>query len=286
MPEGPEVETVRRTLEPHLVGHALGTPRLSGKRLRFPETPDAFARVATRPIRALGRHGKLLWLELGDFAIEVHLGMSGQLVYAPDDAVLKPHTHVHWPLPAAPGSLRYVDPRRFGAVRVRTPDELGKSLARLGPDPTVPGEGDLARFLAKIRGTSRSLKAALLDQSVVAGVGNIYACEALFQAGLDPHTPGSALSKPAATRLYEACEAVLLQGVKNRGTTFGAYVDGEGNAGENLAQLAVFRRENAPCPTCEAPIARTVQSGRSTFWCPTCQKKPRARPRATKRGSR
>lgn len=272
MPEGPEVETIRRTLEPLLLGRTLGRPVVSRKGLRTPTSSARLRPLEGRTVTALGRHGKLMWIDVDDGqGLLVRLGMTGRLVVEPPDAPLAPHTHVRVPLDDG-GELRYVDARRFGeVVRFATAAERDEERARMGPDAlTLDAEGR-RRAVASLRATRRSLKDALLDQALLAGVGNIYAAEALFVARLSPFRRGADLDDERAGRLLDAVASVLAQAVAHRGTTFSDYVDGAGERGGNLEHVQVFQREGEPCHVCGRAIAREVQGQRSTFWCRRCQ---------------
>lgn len=277
MPELPEVEMVVRTLRPRLVGQHITAVETSGLRLRRPvdrrrlERATVGARVA-----AVRRAGKYWLIDLdhpraGDQVLVGHLGMSGRLVFAEADAPRPPHTHVVFRLRGGL-ELRYVDPRRFGVVRAYAADEAARSpeLAVLGRDPLDPGF--TAAWLAEALGRARrDIKAFLMDQSRVAGLGNIYVCEALFRAGIAPTRRSDRLVRRAAA-LHEAIVAVLTEGIANRGTSFSDYVDADGQAGENQRALWVYGREGEPCRRCGAPVRRVVQGGRSTFFCRRCQK--------------
>jgi formamidopyrimidine-DNA glycosylase len=264
---------VRRSLEPLLVGRTLGRAWLSDKKLRRAPPPSRFSTLPGRTVMCLGRQGKLMWLELDDGGgLMVRLGMTGRLLVQGADEPRAPHTHVVIPLDDGADELRYVDVRRFGEVRpFADPVDLAEERARLGPDPTTWSERERAAAAADLRRTQRPLKDAVLDQTRFAGVGNIYACEALFEAHVSPLRRGTSLRVHEADALTHAIADVLRRAVEHRGTTFSDFVDGEGREGENLAFLQVFQREGEPCPRCGGPVERTVQSGRSTFHCAGCQ---------------
>ncbi len=281
MPEGPEVETVRRSLEGRVVGAELGRAWVSRFSLRTTVTSRSLAFLNERRVSALCRKGKTLVLDVdGDVGVFVRLGMTGRLLLMPVDAPLVPHTHVRLPLRGTSGAngtgtreLRFVDPRRFGeftpflsrAVR----DE---ELARLGPDGLSLTTRDRAVVAAALQKTQRTIKDALLDQRVVAGVGNIYAAEACFVARVSPLRCGSSLTDHEVERLVTAVESVLAQAVMNRGTSFSDYVDGDGQAGLHAASLWVFQREGEPCRVCGTAVQRIIQGARSTFLCSRCQR--------------
>ncbi len=273
MPEGPEVETVRRSLEPLLVGRTFGKPSVSKKALRTPTSSKKLAPLEGATVRALGRHGKLMWIDVGARGLMVRLGMSGRMIVAASlDEKIAPHTHVRVPLDDG-RELRYVDARRFGEVTYYGADtELVEERDRMGPDALTLDDVTRAIAIERLRATDRTLKDALLDQSVLAGVGNIYAAEALFVARLSPFLKGSKLNDDRARALVRAVEEVLAQAVTRRGTSFSNYVDAMGIEGDNLAHVWVFQREDEPCRVCATKIARKVQGARSTFFCKKCQR--------------
>lgn len=273
MPEGPEVETVRRTLAPLLLGRVLGRPTVSRKALRTPTSSTKLRPLEGARVVALGRHGKLLWIDVeGGRGLLVRLGMTGRLVVAAGGGKVPLHTHVRVPLDDGK-ELRYVDARRFGeVVYFASVAERDEEKARMGPDALALDDVTRARAASLLRSTSRSLKDALLDQTVLAGVGNIYAAEALFVARLSPFLKGVDLDERAAARLLDAVSSVLASAVERRGTSFSNYVDALGLEGDNLAHVFVFQREGEPCRVCGAKIARKVQGARSTFYCRGCQR--------------
>jgi len=281
MPEGPEVETVRRTLAPLVEGAVLGRARVSRLKLRTPVTSQRFRPLEGGVIAGVHRHGKLLWLDVtgvgtGARGLWVRLGMTGQLTVADPTTTPPPHTHVRLPLTTRDGAareLRYTDPRRFGEVVPFTDlTDLDTARADLGPDGLALSDVDKATVAAALRQTSRAIKEALLDQRLVAGVGNIYAAEACFIAGLDPRRAGTSLSVAQARALTNAVAQTLHDGVARRGTSFSNYVDATGERGDNASYLLVFQREGEPCRRCGGTVERLVQGARSTFWCPSCQR--------------
>jgi formamidopyrimidine-DNA glycosylase len=282
MPEGPEVETVRRTLQPLVTGARLGAPTVSSLPLRTPITAADLAFLQGRTVTGVGRHGKTLWLMVseGD-GVVVRLGMTGQLTVTSTTTALPPHTHVRVPFvddDHAGTELRFRDPRRFGEVVPFHGDAgLAALCAGLGPDGIALTDDDRAAIAVGLRKTSRAIKEALLDQRLVAGVGNIYAAEACFLAGLAPTRTGKSLTRAEAASLVAGIEATLAQGVRHRGTSFSDYVDASGDLGDNARHLQVFQREGLPCRRCGTAIARLVQGARSTFWCPGCQRRRRSR---------
>ncbi|MGH7698476.1 MAG: bifunctional DNA-formamidopyrimidine glycosylase/DNA-(apurinic or apyrimidinic site) lyase [Candidatus Dormibacteria bacterium] len=273
MPELPEVETIVRDLRPHLVGLRIAGLQLNHPSvLRFPDPVSLRARAEGQSIRGVRRRGKFIHLVLdsGDHLV-IHLGMSGTLTLEPERAPLRPHTHLAVGVPGA-GELRYRDPRRFGRVLLGRPGRLRRAgvLPRLGPEPLARGFA-ASSFGPALQRTRRPLKAALLDQAVVAGCGNIYADEACFEARLRPGRPGASLSQAEVERLARALRRVMRRAVRRRGTSFSDYRDGFGARGEAYEQLRVYGRGGLPCIRCGATLRQGRIAGRTTVWCAECQ---------------
>lgn len=201
----------------------------------------------------------------------IHLGMSGQvLIHAPD---AQPPRHTHVTLDLSDGEqLRFVDPRRFGFVHWLDPGEeaTDPSLQRLGPEPF--GDAFVDAFPDRVRQRKVAIKSLLLDQTLVAGIGNIYACEALWRAGIRPTRPGHRIARKRLINLAHAVEAVLREAIEQGGTTLRDYRVPDGTPGYFAQRLDAYGREGEPCPRCDTPIQRTVMGGRSTFWCPAHQR--------------
>jgi formamidopyrimidine-DNA glycosylase len=278
MPELPEVETVVRTLRPLLVGERIRGVWWSGIPLRMVKAPDLaeLERVsAGGRVSAVRRRAKYILIDVSDGrgrprgGVVVHLGMSGRLRVAENSVARDKHTHVVFTLGDG-RELRFTDPRRFGWVGAAAVlDELPE-LSVLGPDPlTELTETGLAAALAR---SSAPVKAFLLDQKRVAGLGNIYVCEALFRAGVHPTTPARK-AKARVAALMKGIRESLELGIANRGTTLRDYVDAWGAEGNNASSLLVYGREGEPCKVCGTPIRRRVDAGRSTFFCARCQKR-------------
>ncbi|HKA86269.1 MAG TPA: bifunctional DNA-formamidopyrimidine glycosylase/DNA-(apurinic or apyrimidinic site) lyase [Haliangiales bacterium] len=265
MPELPEVETIRRDLLPHLVGARILSVWTSGKPLHMNRPIDVRAlRRARGQILALRRHGKYLTIDVEGGSVIVHLGMSGSLSVT-EPGPKAAHTHVVWRLDTG-RELRYVDPRRFGQVTTRPPEDVG-----IDPfDRTFT----VARFSALLARSKRAVKPFLLDQSQVAGIGNIYASEALFSAGIHPDSRADRLGEDARRALWRAVRDVLAAGIRNRGTTLRNYRDGKGREGRNQRRLRVYGRDGEPCVRCGGVVRRSVHQGRATYFCPTCQIRP------------
>jgi formamidopyrimidine-DNA glycosylase len=279
MPELPEVEMVVRTLRPRLVGQRITKVESSGLPLRRPIDLRALNRACVNArVEAVRRIGKYWLIELSnDHVLLGHLGMTGRLLFATTKEPREPHTHAVFALGRGV-ELRYVDPRRFGVLRTYTQAEAPRSpeLSVLGMDPLEPGF-TIDHLQAMLDDSRRDLKAFLMDQGRIAGLGNIYVCEALFHAQLSPerraNTVGSLGAGNARGRkLHAAIIKVLEAGIANRGTSFSDYVDADGNKGGNQHALWVYGREGEPCRRCGARIKRLTQAGRSTFYCARCQK--------------
>jgi formamidopyrimidine-DNA glycosylase len=282
MPELPEVETVVRDLRPLLVGRRVVAVRAGAKKLRTPWRTAWAAALAGAAVEAVRRRGKWIVVDLGTGArLVVHLGMTGQFTVTAGDAEEPDHLHLRFDLDDG-RQLRFRDPRRFGSAELFADEAaVQKHLAeRLGPEP---GDLDAAGFRAAVRGTVRTLKAVLLDQTVVAGVGNIYADEALHRAGLHPERRGHTVAAAEADRLREAVTAVIAHAIEHRGSTIRDYVGGSGLRGGFQDEFRVYGRTGKPCPGCAAAIEVVRVAGRSSHYCPRCQPpRRRAKPQAAK----
>lgn len=285
MPELPEVETVRRGLEPVMTGMRLERVDVHRKNLRFPFPTNFSKRLKGQTVKTMNRRAKYLLAELSSGeALVMHLGMSGQfLIHLPneggDDASWRAGTHDHVVFWLSNGArVVYRDPRRFGFMDLVPSAEIENSqhIARLGDEPL---DGNLTgkRLLQLFDGKRAPLKAALLDQRLIAGLGNIYVCEALFRAGLHPETEAGGLSRPGLRKkadvLSRAIRDVLTEAIAAGGSTLKDYVQTDGSLGYFQHAFRVYGREEEPClaPGCTGTVRRIVQSGRSTFFCPNCQ---------------
>jgi formamidopyrimidine-DNA glycosylase len=267
MPELPEVQTVVNTLRPRLVGRTIRSVALSRRDIVTPETVDLVTCLTGRTIRNVGRRGKRIVFTLDDGnRFYIHLGMSGQLTVADPASAIAPHTHLEIDVGTAE-RLRFRDPRRFGGVWWLGTEELAPA-AGMGPEPLTLRPAQLARLLAR---TTRAIKNALMDQRVVAGLGNIYVDESLFAAGIHPLTPADRLAADEIARLNRAIKATLRRALRHRGSTLRDYRDGEGAAGGFQKLHRVYDRAGEKCRTCRTPIDRIVLGGRSTHFCPKCQ---------------
>jgi len=271
MPELPEVETTRRGIEPHVAGKRVAEIIVRRSDLRQPVSAD-LTDITGLSFTTVARRSKYLLLGISDgTTLLIHLGMSGSLrVVSPADE-WKRHDHVGITLSSGK-QLRFHDPRRFGLVLRLTGDPAAHPLlARLGPEPL--GEDFTAEnFHAACRTRKAAIKLVLMDAHVVVGVGNIYASEALFRAGIRPATPAHRISKPRIARLVDAVRAVLADAIREGGTTLRDFLHSDGQPGYFRQKLFVYERKGEPCRVCGTPICHAVLGQRSTYWCPACQK--------------
>jgi formamidopyrimidine-DNA glycosylase len=288
MPELPEVETVRRGLAPAMEGAKVAKVEVRDRRLRWSLAKDFEKRITGKTVEGLGRRAKYLLADLssGDVLL-MHLGMSGSFrvgkdakpgVYYHEKSKSKSHDHVVFHMSNGQ-TVTFNDPRRFGSMklvaRARLDDE--KLLRSLGPEP-LGNEFDAAMLARACAGKKTSLKAALSDQRVVAGLGNIYVCEALFRAHLSPKRQASTIAdrkgqpNERAVALVDAIKSVLKDAIEAGGSSLRDHRRADGSLGDFQHNFRVYDREGEPCPSCKGKIKRIVQNGRSTFYCPSCQK--------------
>ena len=270
MPELPEVETTRRGLLPRLQGRTLRHIEVRNPHLRWPVPDDLDARLAGLTLKDLSRRGKYLLFDFGAATQIVHLGMSGSLRLAGSDEPAALHDHVDWRFDDGT-ILRLRDPRRFGAVLWTDDAAQHPLLARLGPEPLTPAF-DAAYLHAQCRRRNVAIKQVVMDAHVVVGVGNIYASESLFYAGIRPATAARRLSRPACTRLAASIKQVLTAAIAAGGSSLRDYVASDGELGYFQLQTRVYDRAGLPCKTCATPIRRIVQGQRASFYCPACQR--------------
>ena len=271
MPELPEVETARWGIAPHLVGRRVRRLAVREWRLRWPVSRRLPAILRGRAIEAVDRRGKYLLIRAGGGTLLWHLGMSGSLRVLRDPPPPGPHDHVDLVLSGG-AALRFRDPRRFGSLHWTAGDPLRhRLLAGLGPEPL---DGDFGGdwLHARSRGRRAAVKAFLMDSRVVAGVGNIYASEALFEAGVAPSRPAGRISRARYRRLAAAVRAVLARAIEAGGTTLRDFTEADGNPGYFARELRVYGRAGAPCVRCGEPVRARVLGQRSSFYCPRCQR--------------
>jgi formamidopyrimidine-DNA glycosylase len=274
MPELPEVETIVADLRPHLVGRTIVRCELRFPTIvRHPEPEVFIDSITGLKIEAVGRRGKFILIALGtDRLLVVHLGMSGQLRLIDAGSEIANHTHAIFDLDDG-RQLRYRDPRRFGRLLLGTEEELllSGTLPKLGPEPIDPAFGADELF-RRFRRRRAPLKAVLLDQATVAGVGNIYADESLHRARLRPDRAAGSLSRKSVARLHESLRDSLVIAIRNRGSSVDTYRDAWGEVGNQQESLLVYGRAGQPCFTCGRPLSLVRIAGRSTVFCRRCQR--------------
>ena len=274
MPELPEVETIVADLRPHLVGRTIVRCELNFPTIvRHPEPEEFVDAVVGMRIDSVGRRGKYILIGLtNDLLLVVHLGMTGQLRLVDPVAPLENHTHAVFFLDDG-RQLRYRDPRRFGRLLLGTEQALlsSKKMPRLGPEPIDPqfAPDELYR---RLRTRRAAIKAVLLDQGAIAGVGNIYADESLHKARLRPDRIAGSLSKKSARRLHESLRESLTLAIANRGSSVDTYRDAWGEIGGQQEKLLVYGRAGEPCFTCGRPLSAIRIAGRTTVFCRRCQR--------------
>ncbi|WP_378732628.1 bifunctional DNA-formamidopyrimidine glycosylase/DNA-(apurinic or apyrimidinic site) lyase [Nocardia brasiliensis] len=286
MPELPEVEVVRRGVAEHVVGRVIESVAIThprSVRRHLEGAADLAARLTGLKVQSAERRGKYLWLTFDepDLALVVHLGMSGQLLVQPADAPLEKHAHIRATLGDGT-QLRFVDQRTFGGWALAPLVDVDgtrvpEPVAHIARDPLDP-LFDAESVVTAVRAKQTEIKRVLLDQSVISGIGNIYADESLWRAKIHGGRLSSGLSRPAVRALLADVGAVMGEALAAGGTSFDAlYVNVNGQSGYFERSLAVYGRENEPCPRCGAAIQREKFMNRSSFSCPRCQPKPRRR---------
>ena len=271
MPELPEVETTRRGLAPHVEGRRVKGVVLRRPDLRWPIPAEIENTLPGQRIDAVRRRAKYLLLdtERGDAAI-LHLGMSGNLRVLPDGTPLRPHDHVDLELDSGQ-LLRFNDPRRFGCLLWQPAGETHDLLRGLGPEPLSDAfDGDY--LFAMSRGRKASVKTFLMDQAVVVGVGNIYAAEALFEAGIAPQRAAGNISRERYERLAVAIKRILAHAIERGGTTLRDFISPDGLPGYFEQELSVYGRGGEPCKHCGARLKEASIGQRTSVWCPRCQR--------------
>ncbi len=272
MPELPEVETIVRDLRPRLVGRRLASVRRGSLDLRREWKPTWEKQLTGQRIRAVERRGKWILLHMSaGLHVVIHLGMTGQLKIVSAADAVEPHTHLVCGLEHGRQQLRFRDIRRFGSVTILKGSQALRQFfqdAGLGPEPFVV---DPKYWHNRLAATRRNLKAVLLDQRVIAGVGNIYADESLFEARLPPTLLGCELRRQQAERLRRAIVTVLTRAIAKRGSSIRNYVGGSGMQGRYQREFRVYGQRGKPCPRCRQAIALIRLAGRATHFCPMCQ---------------
>ena len=271
MPELPEVETTRRGVEPHVTGMRMTEVIIRRHDLRQPVSEDITA-LEGRTIKAVTRRSKYLLFEIDDGStLLIHLGMSGSLRVIDPADVWKKHDHVGITLETG-RQLRFHDPRRFGLVlRLHENDPMSHALLKsLGPEP-LEDAFTVDHLKAACGKRSAAIKLVIMDAKTVVGVGNIYASEALFRAGIRPETPANKITKPRLAKLVAAIREVLTASIVEGGTTLRDFLNSDGEPGYFKQRLFVYERKGEPCRVCGTSIRHAVTGQRSTYWCPSCQ---------------
>ena len=275
MPELPEVETTRRGIEPYLVTQTVTKLHLRERRMRWP-VEDTVLALEGKTITSVRRRAKYILIESSAGTLILHLGMSGSLRICPQETELRKHDHFIAQLDSGSHlEMRLHDPRRFGAVLWHDQSDgdiqLHPLLKNLGPEP-LSDAFTPASLIESSRGRKTSIKQHVMNNHVVVGAGNIYACEALFRSGIHPSRQAGKVSAARLEKLTENIRAVLTEAIKQGGTTLRDFVNEQGNPGYFKQRLNVYGREGEPCRDCGSTIKRIVISNRSTFYCPKCQR--------------
>ena len=294
MPELPEVETIARQLDHHLRGWHLGRVVLSRRDIVHGSTRSLKRLLPGNQVQCVRRRGKRVILDLAResdprrdvcpcsravppplMELVFHLGMTGQLTVRPTDDPLEPHTHLRIAIERTRRELRFRDPRRFGGVWCLTDRESrnGRMLGELGPEPLELTVADFRRLL----GRKRQIKALLLDQRAIAGLGNIYCDETLHAASIHPLTRADLLDRQQSARLLRAIKTTLRRAIRFNGSTISDYRGADGQTGSFQRFHRVYQKKGSSCHTCDTPIERILAAGRSTFLCPSCQCTPKGR---------
>lgn len=278
MPELPEVETVRRGAEPHLVGRRLRALELRRDDLRWPMPKKALQALVGRNCTAVRRRSKYLLVDFdgpnAPIAL-IHLGMTGRVIVDPiSKRAVRPEyrKHEHWRMDFGDRLVRFIDPRRFGALDVAEQETFAEHprIKTLGQEP-LEAEFD-GQFLHRItRNRKVAIKQLIMNGNLLVGVGNIYASESCWHAQIRPRRAAKSLTKSEANALSQAIRNVLAAAIKAGGTSFRDYVGVSEDAGYFARELKVYERKDQPCPRCKTPIKHATQQGRSTYWCPHCQ---------------
>lgn len=270
MPELPEVETTRRGLAPHLLGRAIHGVILRRADLRWPIPEDITLQLPGQQILDVRRRAKYLLLDTAAGSAVLHLGMSGSLRVLEGDTPLRAHDHVDISLDNG-RLLRFNDPRRFGSLLWQPDGQIHPLLRGLGPEPLDEAfDGDY--LFARSRGRRAPVKTFLMDQAVVVGVGNIYAAESLFRAGISPLREAGEVSRERYRRLAAAVKAILVHAITRGGTTLRDFISPDGAPGYFEQELSVYGRDGLPCRNCGRPLKHAVIGQRASVWCSRCQR--------------
>ena len=269
MPELPEVETTKRGLEPLILNRRILSAHIYKKKLRWEIPSHLIETLKQKTIHNISRRAKYLLIELSDGQLVIHLGMSGSMSVAPSSEPLKKHHHFELKLDNLT-SIRFHDPRRFGSILWQDNDNQLKLLSDLGPEPLSYDFNDEVLYYASI-GRSKNIKSFIMDSKVVVGVGNIYASESLFLAGISPKRVSGKTSKSRYETLTKSIKKILTDAINNGGTTLNDFSNVDGSPGYFAQILSVYDRDGMPCMRCNGKIKRIIQNQRATYYCPQCQ---------------
>ena len=269
MPELPEVETTRRGLEPLITDKKIISIHIYKKKLRWNIPSHLTSTLKNQTVKSISRRAKYLLVQFENGQLVIHLGMSGSIRVVPSFEPLKKHEHFEIKLNNST-SLRFHDPRRFGSVLWQKPNETISLLKNLGPEPLSYEFDNNSLFKSSI-GKSKNIKTFIMDSNVVVGVGNIYASESLFLAGISPKRKAGETSKKRFIILTESIRSVLSDAINNGGTTLNDFSNVDGSPGYFSQVLSVYGRDNMPCIRCSGKIKRIIQNQRTTYYCPKCQ---------------
>ena len=269
MPELPEVETTKRGLEPLILNRRILSAHIYKKKLRWEIPSHLIETLKQKTIHNISRRAKYLLIELSDGQLVIHLGMSGSMSVAPSSEPLKKHHHFELKLDNLT-SIRFHDPRRFGSILWQDNDNQLKLLSDLGPEPLSYDFNDEVLYYAST-GRSKNIKSFIMDSKVVVGVGNIYASESLFLAGISPKRVSGKTSKSRYETLTKSIKKILTDAINNGGTTLNDFSNVDGSPGYFAQILSVYDRDGMPCMRCNGKIKRIIQNQRATYYCPKCQ---------------
>ena len=270
MPELPEVETTKRGLEPHIVRRRVLSVNIHQKQLRWEIPSHLPTTIKGESIKKISRRAKFILIKFNSGTLVMHLGMSGSISVVPSAEALKKHHHFELVLDNAT-SMRFHDPRRFGSILWQKNNEQLSLFKNLGPEPLSSEFNDSTLYLSS-RARKKNIKAFIMDSSVVAGVGNIYASESLFQAGISPKRVAGKTSKKRYQVLTQCIKQILSEAINNGGTTLNDFSNIDGEPGYFSQVLSVYGRNGMPCHRCDGTIKRIVQNQRASYYCPRCQK--------------
>jgi len=269
VPELPEVETTRLGLEPLIINHKVLSVHIYKKKLRWEIPSHLIKTLKQKTIKKILRRAKYLLIDFNDGQLVIHLGMSGSMSVVPSTEPLKKHHHFELKLDNLT-SIRFHDPRRFGSILWQDKAKQLKLLGNLGPEPLSYEFNNNVLYKASI-GKSKNIKAFIMDSKIVVGVGNIYASESLFLAGISPRRVSGKTSKSRYQTLTESIKKILTDAINNGGTTLNDFSNVDGSPGYFSQVLSVYDREDMPCIRCDGKIKRIIQNQRATYYCPKCQ---------------